>query len=82
MRIILLWGVLVVLTGLTWGVGYIGAGGTVWALALLFSVFFKGHWIIQDFMGLRHAPVLWQNLLHGWLLLVCGVILLAFVSHQ
>ncbi len=78
MRIIVLWGILVFFTGLTWGLGYIGGSGIIWVSALVLSIFLKGHWIIQDFMGLRRAPQLWQRLLHGWLLLVCGMIMLAY----
>ncbi len=78
MSIINLWVILVFLTGLTWAVGDAGGTGMIWALGLLLSVFLKGHWIIQDFMGLRHAPALWRRLLHGWLFLVTGLIFLAY----
>ncbi len=81
-RLIGLWSLLVLLTLLTWTVGQIGVSGVPWALALLLSVWLKGHWIINDFMALRQAPRLWRWLLHGWLFLVVGCILLAHWISQ
>lgn len=43
---------------------------------------FKGMGVILDFMDLRHAPVLWRNLLVGWLVFVIGMILLAYWIGQ
>ena len=47
-------------------------------LALLASVFVKGHFVIADFMGLRGVALRWRLLVHGWLVLFIGLIFLAY----
>ena len=72
------WLVLVIATGLTWYLGEVGAAGTWAIVAMLAIAFVKGRLVILDFMELRSAPRLWRLLLEGWLLLVGGLILLAY----
>lgn len=72
------WLVLFVATGATWWLGEVGAAGTGAILALLAIAFIKGRLIILDFMELREAPLMWRLLLEGWLILVGGLILLAY----
>lgn len=73
-----IWGLLVALTLAAWAAAELGYSGRWLALALFASVFIKGHLVIADFMALRRAPRLWRSLLHGWLLIVSALILLAY----
>lgn len=72
------WGVLMIATGITWWLGETGAAGTAAIVAMLLIAFVKGRLVILDFMELRHAPLMWRLLLEGWMLLVSGLILLAY----
>jgi hypothetical protein len=72
------WLVLLVATGATWWLGEVGAAGTGAILAMLAITFIKGRLVILDFMELRGAPLMWRLLLEGWLILVGGLILLAY----
>jgi hypothetical protein len=72
------WLVLLVATGATWCLGEVGAAGTGAILAMLAIAFIKGRLVILDFMELRGAPLMWRFLLEGWLILVGGLILLAY----
>ena len=72
------WLVLLMATGITWYLGEVGAAGTGAIVAMLLIAFIKGRLVILDFMELRQAPRLWRFLLEGWLLLVGGLILLAY----
>jgi hypothetical protein len=72
------WLILLVATGATWWLGEVGAAGTGAILAMLAIAFIKGRLVILDFMELRGAPLMWRLLLEGWLILVGGLILLAY----
>ena len=72
------WLVLIVATAITWYLGEVGAAGTAAIVAMLLIAFVKGRLVILDFMELREAPRLWRVLLEGWLILVSGLILLAY----
>ncbi|MDN5850572.1 MAG: cytochrome C oxidase subunit IV family protein [Nitrococcus sp.] len=49
--------------------------GSDWlAFVVLIVVAIKGQLVIDRFMELRHAPILWRITLSGWLLTVLGVI--------
>ncbi|NMG16947.1 cytochrome C oxidase subunit IV family protein [Aromatoleum bremense] len=72
------WLVLLVATGATWWLGEVGAAGTGAILAMLAIAFIKGRLVILDFMELQGAPLMWRLLLEGWLILVGGLILLAY----
>ncbi len=72
------WLVLVVATGITWELGEVGAAGAAAIVAMLVIAFIKGRLVILDFMELRDAPRLWRVLLEGWLIVVGGLILLAY----
>ena len=78
MRVYGVWLLLVVLTLLTWWSGQAGYHGQGVVAALLASVFIKGHFIIAEFMGLRGVALRWRVLVHGWLVLVLGLIFLAY----
>jgi len=72
------WLALIVATLITWYLGEVGAAGTAAIVAMLGIAFVKGRLVILDFMELRGAPLIWRLLLEGWLLLVSGLILLAY----
>lgn len=72
------WLVLLVATGATWWLGEVGAAGSGAILAMLVIAFIKGRLVILDFMELRGAPLIWRLLLEGWIVLVGGLILLAY----
>lgn len=72
------WLVLLVATGATWWLGDVGAAGTGAILAMLAIAIIKGRLVILDFMELRDAPLMWRLLLEGWMILVGGLILLAY----
>lgn len=76
-----IWGLLLVATAITWWLGesgQVGAGGMAPVLVIFFLSFFKGLWVINDFMALRHAPSLWRRVVVGWLGVVIVLILLAY----
>lgn len=52
--------------------------GRAAGVSTLAIAYIKGRLIILDFMDLRDAPLLWQGLFEGWLLLVSVVILLLY----
>ncbi|MCC4118685.1 cytochrome C oxidase subunit IV family protein [Aromatoleum toluclasticum] len=72
------WLVLLVATGATWWLGDVGAAGTGAILAMLAIAFIKGRLVILEFMELQGAPLVWRLLLEGWLILVGGLIFLAY----
>jgi hypothetical protein len=76
-----IWGLLLLATAVTWWLGesgQVGAGSVLPVLMIFAMALLKGWYVIQDFMELRHAPVLWRRLLQGWLVLVIALILLAY----
>lgn len=80
MKSLHVWLLLIVLTVLTWAAGRADFGGVNLAIALLASIWIKGHFVIADFMDLRGAPLLWRGLTHGWLIIVMALILFAYQS--
>jgi hypothetical protein len=78
-RLTWIWLALMAFTILTYTISKSNYSGTWVVVLLLVTVFIKGHWIIADFMELRHAGLLWRVLAHGWLILVCAGILAAYM---
>lgn len=76
-RTLILWGLLVFATLLTWRLGE-QHGGLVLTLALLLIATVKGCLVALDFMALRSAPLLWRGLVLGWLVLVSLLIGFAY----
>jgi hypothetical protein len=77
-RIDLAWGLLLAATCATWLIGESGSGGAA-AMALVALISFaKGRAVVLDFMALRGVRVLWRALLLGWLVLVLGLVALAY----
>ena len=71
---------LALMTLATWQVGEQGGSGTGIVAFVLGLAVLKGMLVAREFMALRHAPRLWQALVLGWLMLVCGLILVAYRS--
>ena len=72
---------LVVLLGATlctWLIGETGAAGAVSMLAILLIGAIKARLVIIDFMGLRGVKFFWRAVLLGWLIVVLGLIALAY----
>lgn len=75
------WLVLLAITGVTY---WIGEGGLanqssmVPVLVMFGLAFVKGLLVCLDFLELRHAPALWRWVVIGWLVLVLGLIVLAY----
>lgn len=77
----LIWILLLLATAVTYWLGESGQVGTghLGPVLLMFVLaVFKGLWVINDFMELRHAPALWRRLLTGWLLSVTALCVLAY----
>ena len=78
-----IWAVLVLATGLTFAAGEFTAHtspGRALMLGVLGLALFKGSLVILDFMELRHAPAIWRRGVMGWLLLVVGGIVVAYLK--
>lgn len=64
------------LMGLTiagWSLGH-SASGRWLGIAVLAVTVWKGQWLIDRFMALRHAPMLFRLLMSGWLMVVVGAV--------
>ena len=74
------WLLLLVITGVTFWLGESGSavGSMAVALAVLGQAFAKGLVVALDFLELREAPAMWRWLVIGWLVLVLGLVLLAY----
>lgn len=65
------WLGLMALTLVAWWLGHSGSGPWL-GLAVLALTVLKGQWLIDRFMELRQAPVLFRTLVSGWLIVVVG----------
>lgn len=72
------WLVLVILTCLTYAIGEAGMGGTAVMLTVLGTAVVKVELVASYFMGLRRTRWLWRGIVLGWLLLVSGLITVAY----
>ena len=74
------WMLLLAITGVTFWLGESGSavGSMAVALAVLGQAFVKGLVVALDFLELREVPPLWRWLVIGWLVLVLGLVLLAY----
>lgn len=82
MRATLVWVLLVTLTLATYLAGKFGYNGQGVMALLMISVFIKGHFVIADFMGLRHVRFLWRSIIHGWLIFVTALIAIAYIKSM
>ena len=72
------WLILLALTGLSTGLAETHLAGAAVLVPVLLATLLKGRIVIDAFMGLRHAPVLWRVTVLGWLVAVLGLIAFAF----
>lgn len=76
-----IWFILLAATAVTYWLGESGLAGHA-GMAPIFAMFglafIKGILVILDFMGLRHAPPLWKQIVIGWLVFVTSMIVLAY----
>jgi cytochrome c oxidase subunit IV len=76
------WVILLALTGLSTGLAETHLSGLAVLVPVLLATLLKGRIVIDAFMGLRHAPILWRVTVIGWLLVVVGLIAFAFHISQ
>jgi cytochrome c oxidase subunit IV len=76
----LIWLVLMLLTVTTYGIGEAGLGGLTIMLIVLGTAVIKVQMIANYFMGLRRTRWLWRGIVLGWLLLVTGLITVAYLT--
>ena len=74
------WLILVLLTTTTYAIGEKGLGGWTIMLTVLGTAVIKVQIVSNNFMGLRRTRWLWRGIVLGWLLLVAGLITLAYLS--
>lgn len=79
-RLTLTWLGLLALTLIGWWLGHQPATNEVqpvwllWAVLLLSAI--KGQWVIDQFMGMKTAPLVFRLAVSGWLLVVlCAIAL-------
>lgn len=79
------WLLLLIATAITYWLGESGEAeqsGMRGLLLMMGLALFKGHLVIDDFMALRQAPLKWRIAMHGWLVFVLGMIILAYRLGQ
>lgn len=72
------WGLLLLGTGLTWWLGESGHAGPKAVMAILVIAAVKGFFVIREFMALRGVRLLWQAVVIGWLLIALAANLAAY----
>lgn len=74
-----IWLALLVLTGITYSIGWMELGGTQIVMLVLIITFIKGEMVVGFFMGLRKTSLLWRAIMASWLLIVGGGIAIAYL---
>jgi hypothetical protein len=74
----LVWLALVLLTLITFSIGEAGLSGPNVVLFLLAVALVKSHMVASFFMGLRRTRLLWRAIMGAYLLLVVGLIAVAY----
>jgi len=74
----LIWLVLLALTALTWFIGQKGISGLGIVSFVLLVTLFKSQMVAEHFMGLKNVRPLWRGLVFGYLVVVCGLIGVAY----
>lgn len=72
------WGVLVVMTLVTFVIAERGLSGIYIVSFLMMGMLIKGHLIVDVFMGLGNVKRHWRWLMRGYLLVLIGLIFLAY----
>ncbi len=68
------------LTGITYGIGEADLGGLSIMLTVLGIAVIKVQMVVNYFMGLRRTRWLWRGIVLGWLVLVAGLITIAYLT--
>lgn len=76
-----LWLALLLLTAVLARLADTLAPGPLLLTLALGGAWLKGMLVAEHYMGLRRAPLWLRAAVHGWLLLVCGGILLTFLPE-
>jgi caa(3)-type oxidase subunit IV len=74
-----IWLALVALTVVTYSIGEAGLGGRNIMLVVLAITLLKSQMIAGYFMGLRKSSLLWRAIMGTWLLIVGGMIAVAYL---
>lgn len=74
------WLLMLLLTGSTYVIGEAGVGGLAIMFAVLATAAIKVQMVANYFMGLRRTRWLWRGIVLGWLLLVTGLIMFAYLT--
>jgi len=72
------WLLLILLTVFAFMVGKFELGGITIVSAILLSTLLKGQMVIDYFMGLHQVRWRWRIILYSWLVLIIGLIGLAY----
>lgn len=75
-----IWLILIALTFVTYTVGWLGMSGDALVLSVLFIALVKAQMIVDSFMGLRRVRGFWRPVMIAYLLIVGGMIALAFLT--
>lgn len=75
----LVYGVMLLLTLVTWGIGVTGMSGLAVSLLVLVFALVKGQLVGDWFMGLRRVRGWWRWVVFVWLLVPGSLITIAFV---
>jgi cytochrome c oxidase subunit 4 len=73
------WLFMLLLTGITYGIGQQGLSGLGISLMVLFFALLKGHLVGAYFMGLSRVRGFWRWPVTLWLLIPGGLISIAFI---
>ncbi len=76
------WLTLVALTALTFGLAETGVFGSAILIPMLLATLVKGRIVIDRFMALQGVSGAWRWVVLGWLLVVLGLIAVAFQHTQ
>ncbi|ADE11362.1 cytochrome C oxidase subunit IV family protein [Sideroxydans lithotrophicus] len=74
------WLALMALTGTTYFIGEANLGGIAVMLTVIATAAVKVQMVANYFMGLRRTRWLWRGIVLGWLILVTGLITIAYLS--
>lgn len=76
---LLVYGVMALLTAVTYAMGRLGLSGLGVILIALAIALFKGQLVVDHFMGLRRVRWFWRSILYGYLLVLGMLLAVAFV---
>lgn len=76
------WLILLALTGFSTALAESSLSGSAILIPVLLATLIKGRIVIDSFMAMRQAPLLWRGVVLGWLIVVVGLITVAFRNSQ